>query len=64
MAPGRVETLEDKACLNLFVKEVIMRIMKGLRIGLGDINTFYKIWDEKRVVMNMSKGYYCKGVTD
>ena len=45
--PLKVETLEDKACLNLFVKEVVLWILKGLKVKVNDITTFYKLWDEK-----------------
>jgi hypothetical protein len=38
--------------------------MKGLKMSLSDITTFYRIWDEEKVVLKMTKGYYYNGVTD
>lgn len=38
--------------------------MKGLRLSLEDITTFYRIWDVKRVVLKMNRGYYAGLVSD
>ena len=44
--PVKIETLDEKACINLFVKEVVMRVLKGLTWGLDNVIKFYEIWDE------------------
>ena len=31
---------------------------------IDDITVFYRIWDDKRVVMKMTQGYKQKGVTE
>eukprot|EP00347_Sterkiella_histriomuscorum_P021908 403332352 len=52
-----IATLEEKACLNLFVKQVIMRIIKGLRLSINEVTQFYEIWDPHGAIMKMNKGY-------
>ena len=56
--PLKVETLDEKACLSHFIEQVLLRVLKGLRLSVGDIVKFYEIWDENRVVMRgVDKGY-------
>jgi hypothetical protein len=55
--PSKIETLDEKACINLFVKEVLMRLLKGLKLSLDNVVKFYEIWDVHRVVLKMDRGY-------
>jgi hypothetical protein len=56
--PTQIETLDEKACINLFVKEVLMRILLGLRYKLEDVIRFYEIWDVNRCVLKaVDHGY-------
>jgi hypothetical protein len=56
--PAKVETLDEKACLNLFVKEVLLRVLKGLHLQLEEVIKFYEIWDVHRVVLKtIDQGY-------
>ena len=62
--PVKVETLDEKACINLFVQEVVMRILKGLRFNLSSVIKFYEIWDTHRVVLKMTNGYQYGALTE
>lgn len=62
--PRQVETLDEKASLNIFMKEIMLRVIKGLKMKVDNITTFYKIWDDKRVVLKMTQGYKLAGVTE
>ncbi|CDW81864.1 UNKNOWN [Stylonychia lemnae] len=52
-----IATLEEKACLNLFVKQVLFRIIKGLKLSLSEVQKFYEIWDTFGAILKMNKGY-------
>lgn len=54
------QTLSEKSLLSYFVDNVLVRLFKASKLSIRDIATFYRVWDQERVVLksyNQSAGY-------
>ena len=48
--PGMLDTLAEKACLNYFVDEVLIRLFSALKMKSTDIEVFCGAWDPHQLI--------------